>query len=103
MCSKRAEAPFLCERRRLRILDVRRRRSAGGAGGTTLFRSASSDEDGGQPSEHCSERSEQSTERDARAAFKKKGPACITNTRHSTGLGRGHALGRGSQDSTVDP
>ena len=31
------------------------------------------------------------------------GPACITNTRHSTGLGRGHALGRGSQDSTVDP
>ena len=32
-----------------------------------------------------------------------KGPACITNTRHSMGLGRGHALGRGSQDSTVDP
>ena len=31
------------------------------------------------------------------------GPACITNTRHSMGLGRGHALGRGSQDSTFDP
>ncbi len=29
--------------------------------------------------------------------------ACITNTRHSMGLGRGHALGRGSQDSTGDP
>lgn len=32
-----------------------------------------------------------------------KKAACITNTRHSVGLGRGHALGRGSQDSTVDP
>ncbi len=41
-------------------------------------------------------------ERDARA-LSEEGPACITNTRHSTGLGRGHALGRGSQDSTVDP
>jgi hypothetical protein len=59
MCSKRAEAPFLCERRRLRILDVRRR-SAGGAGGTTLFRSASSDEDGCNPANIAASGSEQS-------------------------------------------
>ena len=63
----------------------------GGVSGGVLLPSAS-DDDGGRIQK----------ERDARAAFI-KGPACITNTRHSMGLGRGHALGRGSQDSTVDP
>jgi hypothetical protein len=29
--------------------------------------------------------------------------ACITNARHSVGLGGGHAHGWGGQDSTADP
>ena len=52
--------------------------------------------------EHRSERSEHQASA-MREQLSEEGPACITNTRHSTGLGRGHALGRGSQDSTVDP
>jgi hypothetical protein len=54
--------------------------------------------------ERTSQRAERAIKQSAmREHFQKIGPACITNTRHSTGLGRGHALGRGSQDSTVDP
>jgi hypothetical protein len=54
--------------------------------------------------ERTSQRAERAIKQSAmREQLSEEGPACITNTRHSTGLGRGHALGRGSQDSTVDP
>ena len=61
----------------------------GGASGGVVS-SARDDDGGGVPSA-------------MREQLSEEGPACITNTRHSTGLGRGHAHGRGSQDSTVDP
>jgi hypothetical protein len=54
--------------------------------------------------ERTSQRAERAIKQSAmREQLSEVGPSCITNSRHSTGLGRGHALGRGSQDSTVDP